>query len=244
MGRVRIEIISSQESTIFLGLWISGAPVLRSSEPGLDFLASAARGSGAVGTDFDCEQVAIAEYPRSTTYGIIRTMSGTVENILRWFAGIGAAFKKPTEYFSRRRRPSSDIASETSTEGATEEVGAVATATERTVATPTVRATLVAAADATIDQNALVSRVTPILPDQQEIQRRRELVRTLFNDFWNGCDDKPAAFVDRLNQAETYLNERLTACGECWQLDAKARKMLGLPPRSNSRSQGNGAAHR
>jgi hypothetical protein len=43
---------------------------------------------------------------------------------------------------------------------------------------------------------------------------KRELV---FNDFWTGNDDKPATFVDRLNQAEAYLNERLTACGESWQ---------------------------
>jgi hypothetical protein len=40
-------------------------------------------------------------------------------------------------------------------------------------------------------------------------------------------------FVDRLNQAETYLNERLTARGEPWQLDARTRKLLGLPPRAN-----------
>jgi hypothetical protein len=62
--------------------------------------------------------------------------------------------------------------------------------------------------------------------------------------FWSGCDDKPAAFVDRLDEAETYLNERLTACGEFWQLDAKTRKMLGLPPRSNSSKDGSGAAYR
>jgi hypothetical protein len=55
--------------------------------------------------------------------------------------------------------------------------------------------------------------------------------------------DKPAAFVDRLDQAESYLNERLTACGEFWQLDATTRKMLSLPPRSNSRREGNGAVH-
>jgi hypothetical protein len=72
-----------------------------------------------------------------------------------------------------------------------------------------------------------------ILPDQQEIQRRRELVRALFNDFWKGNDEKPATFVDRLNQAEGYLNERLTERGEPWQLDAATRKMLGLPPRAN-----------
>src|SRR6266478_5022156 len=63
----------------------------------------------------------------------------------------------------------------------------------------------------------------------------------MFNDFWSGCDDKPAAFVDRLDQAEPYLNEQLTACGEFWQLDANTRKMLSLPPRSNSRRKENGA---
>lgn len=76
--------------------------------------------------------------------------------------------------------------------------------------------------------------ITPgISPDQQEIQRRRELVRALFNDFWKGNDEKPATFVDRLNQAERYLNERLIERGEPWQLDAATRKMLGLPPRAN-----------
>ena len=95
-----------------------------------------------------------------------------------------------------------------------------------------------------IGQDIQVSCVVPLRPDQQEIQRRRELVRTLFNDFWSGRDDKPAAFVDRLDEAETYLNERLTACGESWRLEASTRKMLGLPPRSNSRKDGSGAAHR
>lgn len=80
-------------------------------------------------------------------------------------------------------------------------------------------------------------------PAAQEIQRRRELVRTLFNDFWSGRFDKPAAFVDRLNEAETYLNERLAANGESWQLDAGTRKLLGLPPRSNSRDHADGSAH-
>jgi hypothetical protein len=73
----------------------------------------------------------------------------------------------------------------------------------------------------------------PIALDQEEIQRRRNLVRTLFNDFWNGAYEKPVAFVDRLDQAEDYLNECLAASGEFWRLDAKTRVMLGLPPRSN-----------
>jgi murein L,D-transpeptidase YcbB/YkuD len=61
----------------------------------------------------------------------------------------------------------------------------------------------------------------PIALDQEEIQRRRNLVRTLFNDFWNGAYEKPVAFVDRLAQAEDYLNECLAASGEFWRLDAK-----------------------
>lgn len=66
--------------------------------------------------------------------------------------------------------------------------------------------------------------------DEQEIRRRRDVVRTLFNDFWSLSDDKPPTFADRLNQAEPYLNERLSALGEPWRLDATNRKLLGLPP--------------
>jgi hypothetical protein len=176
----------------------------------------------------------------------VSTMRSTVENILQWFAGIGTAFKKLTVYFSRLRHPPSDTAAEACAESAAEEAGADVTATESAVATPTTTATFTAAvtADAKIGQDVEVSCVVPIRPDQQEIQRRRGLVRTLFNDFWSGCDDKPAAFVDRLDLAEPYLNERLTACGEFWQLDAKTRKMLSLPLSSNSRNDGNSAAHR
>jgi hypothetical protein len=161
-----------------------------------------------------------------------------VENIRRWFAGIGAAFKNPTEYFSRPRRAASDIAAETGRESAAEEAGADAAAIESAVETPTTTATFTTpvTADEKIGQAVQVSCVVPIRPDQQEIRRRLELVRAMFNDFWSGCDDKPAAFVDRLDQAEPYLNERLTACGEFWQIDANTRKMLSLPPRSHARS--------
>jgi hypothetical protein len=37
-------------------------------------------------------------------------------------------------------------------------------------------------------------------------------------------------FAERLNQAESYINERLAARGEAWQLDPATRKQLGLPP--------------
>jgi hypothetical protein len=97
----------------------------------------------------------------------------------------------------------------------------------------------VEAEDEAVPAEAERSQETPVVitsgisPDQQEIQRRRELVRTLFNDFWKGNDEKPATFADRLNQAEGYLNERLIERGESWQLDTATRKMLGLPPRAN-----------
>jgi len=171
-------------------------------------------------------------------------MRGTVQKILQWFAGISAALKKPMGHFSRPRYPASDIAAETRVGSVPEEAGAVATATESAAAKLAAKAPLIAAitAEAKTDQDARVSRVVPFPPDKQEIQRRRELVRTLFNDFWSERDDKPPAFVDRLNEAETYLNERLVVCGEHWQLDAKTRKMLSLPPRSNRHNKGNGAA--
>jgi hypothetical protein len=172
-------------------------------------------------------------------------MSGTVENILRWFAGIGAAVKKSAEYLSRPKRPTSDIAAEIRAESGAEEPRPVSAPTEGAVETPitTATVTIPVAADAKIGHDVQVSCVVPIRLDDREIQRRRELVRTLFNDFWNGRDDKPAAFVERLDQAEACLNEQLTACGEFWQLDANTRKMLSLPPRLNSRNKGNGAAH-
>jgi hypothetical protein len=169
-------------------------------------------------------------------------MGGMVENIVRWFTGIGAAFKKRSKYFSRPMRPPLDFAAETCAESSAEEARPVATETESAVATPTTTSAFTApvAAIAKVGQDAQISRVAPIPPDQHEIERRRELVRTLFNDFWSGRDDKPAAFVDRLNQAEPFLNERLSACGEFWQLDAKTREMLNLPPRPNSREEARG----
>jgi hypothetical protein len=67
-------------------------------------------------------------------------------------------------------------------------------------------------------------------PDQQEIERRRQIVRRFFNDFWMSSDEKPRTFAERLNRAQDQINERLAARGEAWQLDATTRKQLGLPP--------------
>jgi hypothetical protein len=86
-------------------------------------------------------------------------------------------------------------------------------------------------ADVNVGSDVAVEGVDSFVPDNQEIERRRNLVRTLFNDFWSGTHEKPAAFVERLDQAHDYVNERLTARGESWQLDNETRIMLGLPPR-------------
>jgi hypothetical protein len=67
-------------------------------------------------------------------------------------------------------------------------------------------------------------------PDQQEVDRRRGMVRKFFNDYWASVDDKPPSFAERLDGAEGYINERVAAGGEAWQLDPATRKQLGLPP--------------
>jgi hypothetical protein len=155
------------------------------------------------------------------------------EKVLRWFAQIGAAVIKPTKYFLRARYPASD---EKRAESTLEEAGAIAATTRNALGnqTTTKSFTVPITADVKIDTEAQIESAAPTVLDQEEIQRRRDLVRTLFNDFWSGAYEKPAAFVERLDQAEDYLNERLKANGEVWRLDATTRAMLGLPPRSSS----------
>jgi hypothetical protein len=153
--------------------------------------------------------------------------------VLRWIEGIVAAFGRPTEDISRPEACASETANQS------------ATAISITTANPSAAevsliAPIPSAPAAPILPDAVTptpsDAIAPVLSEPLEILRRRELVRTLFNDFWDGLAEKPAAFVDRLDQAEDYLNERLAASGERWQLDAKMRKFLGLPTRSNPRN--------
>jgi len=155
------------------------------------------------------------------------------EKVLRWFAQIGAAVIKPTKYFLRARYPASD---EKRAESTLEEAGAIAATTRNALGnqTTTKSFTVPITADVKVDTEAQIESAAPTVLDQEEIQRRRNLVRTLFNDFWSGAYEKPAAFVERLDQAEDYLNERLAANGEFWRLDANTRAMLALPRRSRS----------
>jgi hypothetical protein len=162
------------------------------------------------------------------------------EKVLRWFAQIGAAVIKPIKYFLRTRYSASD---EKRVESTLEEAGAIAAATENTVLTTTKSFAVPVTAEVKVDTDTQIDSAASTVPDQEEIQRRRDLVRTLFNDFWSAAYEKPAAFVERLDQAEGYVNERLAASGEFWRLDTNTRVMLGLPPRANSPDNGkNGVA--
>ena len=165
---------------------------------------------------------------------------GVLEKFLRWFAEIGRTVNTVTKHFLRPRHPASQFTTEQRAEDGAEDAGAVATATENAIGNPTTAKSLTdpITADVKVGPDAAIAL------NQEEIQRRRNLVRMLFNDFWSGAHDKPAAFVERLNQAEDYVNERLAASGEFWQLDAKARVMLDLPPRVNSPNNGKNRAAR
>lgn len=162
--------------------------------------------------------------------GITRAV---VETALHWFRGIWS------KYFLQQERSASVLTTEKRAESVAEQARAITIATENAAAKPTAKSFAEPAiADAKVSSDAQISPIVELVPDQQEIQRRRDLVRTLFNDFWSGSDDKPAGFADRLNQAENYINERLTACGEFWQLNAKTRAMLSLPPGSKPPNKG------
>ena len=151
-----------------------------------------------------------AQSSRSTSFAA----GGVLAAIFRRFAEIGAA---ATNFF----RPSRHGPAEGQVEsGAVEAEAAAANAP--------------LGADVDADSGLEIKAVANFVPDQQEIERRRNLVRMFFNDFWREASDKPAAFVERLDQAEDYLNERLAANRELWRVDAKTRLMLGLPPRANS----------
>ena len=113
----------------------------------------------------------------------------------------------------------------------------VAHATAEVIANPTIEVVanptteVIANPTTEIRPESQIKSAIPIAIDEAEIQRLRNLVRTFFNDFWTGAYEKPAGFLERLDQAEDYVNDRLTANGEAWRLDSKTRAMLGLPSR-------------
>lgn len=154
-------------------------------------------------------EAGISTEPPQSTRSTPVAVGGVLANISRSFAEIRAAivnFLRPSRPGSGKRQAES---------GGTP---------EGDVATP-------GAAGVNVDSGPQI-KAGHVAPDQQEIERRRSLVRMLFNDFWDGVADKPAAFVERLDRAEDYLNKRLAADGELWRVDANTRLLLGLPPRA------------
>ncbi|MFY9839719.1 MAG: hypothetical protein WAK55_25260 [Xanthobacteraceae bacterium] len=155
--------------------------------------------------------------------------TGAAKNLLRSLSEIGGTLIK----YVWRPHSVSDVTTENSRENAPEQAPPVATALEDAVVKPSVTKTFPAPVTADVIIGPKAQTNAHIVPDDLEIQRRRDLVRTLFNDFWSEANDKPAAFVDRLAQSEPYINERLMACGEFWQLNAETRIILGLPSTKN-----------
>jgi hypothetical protein len=165
-----------------------------------------------------------------------RTKAGNsravARNLLHSLAEISATV---TSYFWRQNA-AADVTAENSAENAPGKADLGAIVVEEAAVTPSLTQSFSAPVTADviiIGSEAQTNRVAHTAPDDQEVKRRRDLVRTLFNDFWTESFDKPAAFVDRLAQAEPYINERLAAFGELWQLDAETRTTLGLPSTKN-----------
>jgi hypothetical protein len=160
-----------------------------------------------------------------------RDARAVAKNLLHSLSKISAAVIK---YFWRPRS-ASEVTAKNCREKAPVQARPAATAAEDAVVRPTITKSFPAsvAADVIIGPETQTDRVAQTVPDNQEIQRRRDLVRTLFNDFWSASHDKPAAFADRLAQAEPYINGRLVACGEFWRLDGETRITLGLPSAKN-----------
>jgi hypothetical protein len=91
------------------------------------------------------------------------------EKVLRWFAQIGAAVIKPIKYFLRTRYSASD---EKRAESTLEEAGAIAAATENAVANKFF--TVPVNAEVKVDTDAQIDSAASTVPDQEEIQRRRD----------------------------------------------------------------------
>src|SRR5215813_10241274 len=98
------------------------------------------------------------------------------EKVLRWFAQIGAAVTKPIKYFLRTRYSASD---EKRAESTFKEAGAIVAATENAVLTTTKSFTAPVTANVKVEAGAQINSPASTVPDQDEIRRRRDLVRML-----------------------------------------------------------------
>src|SRR5262249_483283 len=142
-----------------------------------------------------------------------RCTGEAMKRILHWFAGITAGFKRPDRGASTLPGAALHIVPEPLAQelSAAPTTTAAAHAVDAKVDREDSAGAGVAAdaADAVDEKDHRDNSADPVIlstPDQMELKRRRELVRAMFNEFWSDRIDKPASFVDRLNEAESYLN--------------------------------------
>ena len=62
-----------------------------------------------------------------------------------------------------------------------------------------------------VGDESQISITSEALPNQQEIERRREIVRQLFNDFWVSAEDKPGTFAEP-PKSDRRPHQRTTGC--------------------------------
>src|SRR5262249_1927479 len=132
------------------------------------------------------------------------TTVGVAANIFRWFVRLGAAAKHIL-------RPTDPACPKAPAEGA------VSPQADNTDSNPPTAESFAAPLTASVndDRDSGIKGLTPSIPDKQEIERRRDLVRTLFNDFWGGAYEKPITFVERRAPGGGYLDEPLEGNGRC-----------------------------
>src|SRR5277367_2337898 len=105
--------------------------------------------------------------------------------VLRWIAGIVAAFGRPTEDASRPEASASETAKPSAT--AISITTANPSAAEISLIAPIPSAPAAPILPDTVTPPPF-DTIAPVLSEPLEILRRRELVRTLFNAFWDGLE--------------------------------------------------------
>jgi hypothetical protein len=122
--------------------------------------------------------------PAQSSRPKLGTTKGVVEPILRWLAELVVAVIQPIRHFSRPTYPASlDVTGEKHADDVVEGGQAVVTVTEDAVARPTTVQSFTAPVTADVMVDSAVNQAAHVVLDDQEIQRRRDLVRVLFNDF-------------------------------------------------------------
>jgi hypothetical protein len=158
--------------------------------------------------------------------------------MLRWIKSAIEFIKMPARLQEDRSQP--DAPREIDPRSATQDTGPEIAETRpqsrtslepesRASAEPESRASVEVESQSSVEPEIGTSVLSESAQGEEEIDRRRGIVRTYFNDYWSSVDDKPASFAERLDGAEAYINERVAAGGEPWRLDPATRKQLGLP---------------